>query len=120
MAKIIKKNLNNAPDETRAFEKGKVEIASLNDVTIGRAELEPGWSWEKCVKPIAKTNSCEAPHTQYVISGRMKVVMDDGTEEEFGPGDVGIVPPGHNAWVVGDEKCIAIDFTGMTKYAKNQ
>ena len=90
MAKIIKKSLNNKPDETRTFEKGKVEVASLNDVTIGRAEFEPGWSWEKCVKPLAKTNSCEAPHTQYVISGRMKVVMDDGTEEEFGPGDVGI------------------------------
>ncbi len=120
MVKIIKKNLNNEPDETRAFEKGKVEIASLNDVTIGRAELEPGWSWEKCVKPIAKTNSCEAPHTQYVISGRMKVVMDDGTEEEFGPSDVGVVPPSHNAWEVGDEKCIVIDFTGMTKYAQNQ
>ena len=120
MANMIKKNLNNSPDETRKFEKGKVDIASLEAVTIGRAELEPGWSWEKCVKPIAKTNSCEAPHTQYVISGRMKVVMDDGTEEEFGPGDVGIVPPGHNAWVVGDEKCIAIDFTGMATYGKNQ
>lgn len=120
MAKIIKKNLNSAPDETRKFEKGKVDIATFSDVMIGRAEFEPGWSWEKCVKPIAKTKSCEAPHTQYVVSGRMKVVMDDGTEEEFGPGDVGIVPPGHNAWVVGDEKCVAIDFTGMVTYAKNQ
>ena len=120
MAKIIKKNLNSAPDETRKFEKGKVDIATFSDVTIGRAEFDPGWSWEKCVKPIAKTKSCEAPHTQYVVSGRMKVVMDDGTEEEFGPGDVGIVPSGHNAWVVGDEKCVAIDFTGMTTYAKNQ
>ena len=120
MTKIIKKNLNSAPDETRKFEKGKVDIATFSDVTIGRAKFEPGWSWEKCVKPIAKTKSCEAPHTQYVVSGKMKVVMDDGTEEEFGPGDVGIVPPGHNAWVVGDEKCVVIDFTGMTIYAKNQ
>ena len=63
MAKIIKKSLNNKPDETRTFEKGKVEVANLNDVTIGRAEFEPGWSWEKCVKPLAKTDSCEAPHT---------------------------------------------------------
>lgn len=120
MVKIIKKNLNTAPDETRTFEKGQVEIATFSEVTIGRGEFEPGWSWEKCVKPIAKTNSCEAPHTQYVVSGRMKVVMDDGTEEEFAPGDVGIIPPGHNAWVVGDEKCVTIDFTGMTTYAKNQ
>jgi hypothetical protein len=120
MVGIIKKNLNSGPDETRKFEKGKVDLAAFSDVTIGRAEFEPGWSWEKCVKPIANTNSCQAPHTQYVVSGRMKVVMDDGTEEEFGPGDVGIIPPGHNAWVVGDEKCVAIDFTGMATYAKNQ
>ena len=118
MAKIIKKNLNTAADETRKFEKGKVELANFSDVTVGRAEYEPGWSWEKCVKPIAKTKSCEAPHTQYVISGRVKVVMDDGSEEEFGPGDVGSIPPGHNAWVVGDEKYVAIDFTGMTNFAK--
>ena len=83
MAKIIKKNLNSTPDETRKFEKGKVDIANFSDVTIGRAEFEPGWSWEKCVKPIAKTTSCQAPHTQYVVSGRMKVVMDDGTEENL-------------------------------------
>lgn len=118
MAEIIKKKLNSSPDETRKFEKGKVDVATFDDVTIGRAEFEPGWSWEKCVKLIAKTNSCEATHTQYVVFRRMKVVMDDGTEEEFGPGGVGIVPPGHNAWVVGDEKCVTIDFTGMTKYGK--
>src|SRR5438093_12606720 len=115
MAKIIKKNLNNAPDETRAFEKGKVEIASLNDVTIGPAILEPGWSWEKCVKPIAKTNSCQAPHTQY-ISRRMKV-MNDGTEGEAGPSDADVIPPGHNPRVIGDEPVVAIDFTGLKEYA---
>ncbi|MFY9869182.1 MAG: cupin domain-containing protein [Candidatus Nitrosopolaris sp.] len=65
---------------------------------IGRAYFEPGWSWEKCVKPNAKTESCQAPNTQYIISGRMRVKMDDGSEEEFGPGDVGYLPPGHNAW----------------------
>jgi hypothetical protein len=62
MAKILKKNLSDSPDEIRTFEKGKAELATFNDVTIGRAEFEPGWSWEKCVKPIAKTNSCDAPH----------------------------------------------------------
>lgn len=80
--------------------------------------MEPGWSWEKCVKPIAKTNSCQAPHTQYFISGRMKVVMDDGTEEEFGPGDVAVVPPGHNAWVVGNEPVVSVDVTGLKDFAK--
>lgn len=112
MAKITKKNLNTSPDETRAFDKGKVDLGNLGDITIGKAEFDPGWNWDKFVKPIAKTDSCQGPHTQYVISGRMKVVMDDGTEEEFGPGDVGTIPPGHNAWIVGQEKFVAIDFTG--------
>jgi hypothetical protein len=117
-SKIQKKSLN-SPDETRTFEKGKIEIANLGgDVIIGRGILEPGWSWEKCIKPIAKTNSCQAPHTEYFISGRLKVVMDDGTEEEFGPGDTGIIPPGHNSWVVGNEPVVAIDFTGLKDFAK--
>jgi hypothetical protein len=119
MAKMERKNLD-SPDETRAFDKGKIELAKLGDVTIGRATLEPGWSWEKCVKPIAKTDSCQAPHTQYMISGRMKVVMDDGTEQEFGPGDALVIPPGHNAWVVGNEAVVAIDFTGLKDYAKKE
>jgi len=81
-----KKSLNSS-DDIRTIDKGKVELTNFkNGVTIGRITLEPGWSWEKCVKPIVKTNSCQVPHTHYVISGRAKVVMDDGTEEEFGPG----------------------------------
>jgi uncharacterized cupin superfamily protein len=100
MAKMQKKNLNTSPDEVRRFENGKIELVTLGDVTVGRGILEPGWSWEKCVKPIAKTESCQAPHTQYIVSGKMRVVMDDGTEEEVGPGDAAVVPPGQNAWVV--------------------
>jgi hypothetical protein len=79
--------LDSSPDETRTFEKGKIDVANFGDITIGRAIFEPGWSWDKCVKPIVKTNSCEAPHRQYMISGRIEVVMDDSSEEEFGPGD---------------------------------
>ena len=114
--KMLKKSLDSSPDETRSFEKGKIDLADL--VTIGRGTLEPGWSWEKCVKPIVKTNSCQAPHTQYFVSGRLRVVMDDGSEEEFGPGDTGVIPPGHNAWVIGDEPVVAIDFTGLKDYAR--
>lgn len=119
-SKIQKKNLDSSPDDTRKFEKGKVEIVNFGNMTIGRAIFEPGWSWSKCVKPIVNTNSCQAPHTQYVISGRLKVVMDDGTEEEFGPGDAAIIPPGHDAWVVGNESVVAIDFTGLKDYAKKE
>src|SRR5215207_5552861 len=117
--RMQKTSLDSSPNETRTFEKGKIELANLGDATIGRAIFQPGWSWEKCVKPLAKTNSCQAPHTQYLISGRLKVVMDDGAEEEFGPGDAAIIPPGgHNAWVVGNEAVVAIDFTGLKDYAK--
>jgi hypothetical protein len=119
-AKMQKKSLDSSPDETRTFEKGKIDLANFSDVTVGRAIFEPGWSWEKCVKSIVKTNSCQAPHTMYVVSGRMKVVMDDGTEDESGPGDAIIIPPGHNAWVIGNEPCVAIDFTGAKEYAKSQ
>ena len=116
-----KKSLDSSPDETRTFEKGKIEIANLGDVIIGRGVLEPEWSWEKCIKPIAKTNSCQAPHTEYFVSGRLKVVMDDGTEEEeFDAGDTAIIPPGHNSWVVGNEPVVAIDFTGLKDFAKKK
>lgn len=115
----MEKKSINSPDEVRTFDKGKVELTTFtNGTTIGRITIEPGWSWEKCVKPIVKTNSCEVPHTQYIISGRIKVVMDDGSEEQFGPGDTAVIPSGHNAWVVGDEPVVAIDFAGLKNYAK--
>jgi quercetin dioxygenase-like cupin family protein len=117
-APMEKKSMN-SPDETRTFEKGKLELTTFkNGTAIGRITLEPGWSWDKCVKPIVKTNSCEAPHTQYMISGRIRVAMDDGSEDEFGAGDTAIIPPGHNAWVIGNEPVVGIDFTGLKDYAK--
>jgi quercetin dioxygenase-like cupin family protein len=112
-----KKSLN-SPEETRNFPKGKVELATVGSFKFGRATFEPGWKWSAHVKPIAQTKSCEAAHTQIHISGRLRVKMDDGTEVEFGPGDVGHVPPGHDAWVVGDEPAVIIDVTGMADYAK--
>lgn len=117
--KMQKKNLN-APDETRTFEKGRVELATVGDITFGRAILQPGWKWSTHVKPIAKTASCMAPHAQYFVSGRLKVVMDSGEEAEMGPGDVGIVPPGHDAWVIGNEPVVAIDINGLKDYAKTK
>ena len=108
-----KKSLDSSPDETITFEKGKVEIGKVGDTNIGRGYFEPSWSWEKSIKPIAKTDTCQLPHTHYVISGRLKVVTDDGTEEEFGRGDVAYVPPGHNSWVVGNEPLVILDFSGF-------
>ncbi len=114
---IRSRNLDKNPDEVRKFTHGRVELASLGEVAIGRITLEPGWKWSNDVKQIVNTNSCELPHTQYAISGRLRVRMDDGTEQEFGPGDAMYVPPGHDAWVVGNEPFIAVDFTGMKEYA---
>lgn len=119
MDKMIKKSFR-SPDETRTFPKGKLEIVRVGGITFGRATFEPGWKWSESLKPIVKTESCLAPHKQYVVSGRLHVVMDDGTEEEFGPGDVGIIPAGHNGWVVGDEPVVAIDVSGMEDYAKEK
>lgn len=117
IATIEKKSLNR-PDETRSFDHGKVELVSAGGLTFGRLTLQPGWKWSNDVKPIAKTNSCQVEHTTYHISGRLKVVMDNGTEMEFGPGDVSCIPSGHDAWVVGNEPVVAIDITGMKEYAK--
>lgn len=117
--KSIQKKTLNTPDEVRTFDKGKVELATVGTVTFGRASFQPGWKWSESVKPIVKTEYCEAPHVQYHVSGRLKVRMADGSEEEFGPGDVGIIPSGHDAWVVGSEPAVAIDISGMTHYAKS-
>jgi mannose-6-phosphate isomerase-like protein (cupin superfamily) len=115
--KMQKKSIN-SPDETRTFDKGKVDLTKIGDTIISRMYLEPGWSWEKCIKPIAKTESCQASHTHYVVSGRVRVKMNDGSEEEYGPGDVAYIPPGHNTWVVGNEAYTAIEFASMENYAK--
>jgi hypothetical protein len=114
---MISRNLDRKPDDVRKFTNGKVDLANLGDTVIGRITLQPGWKWSNDVKQIVNTNSCQLPHTQYVISGSLRVRMDDGTEQEFGPGDAMYVPPGHDAWVVGNQPFVAVDFTGMKEYA---
>lgn len=106
------------PDEVRVFPKGRLELIKVGGATVGRAILEPGWRWSTSVKPIAKTKSCEAPHFQYHVSGVLKIRMDDGTEFEAKPGDVSFIPSGHDAWVVGNEPAVIVDFQGMIDYAK--
>ena len=110
----------NKPDEVRTFDKGKVELVKVNGSTIGRAVFQPGWKWSESVKPIAKTRSCEAPHFQYHISGTLHVKMDDGTEMDLKAGDISNLASGHDAWVVGNEPVVVVDFQGMLDYAKEQ
>jgi hypothetical protein len=109
----------NKPEEVRIFPKGKVELITIGGATIGRATLEPGWKWSTSVQPLVKTKSCEAPHFQYHLSGILKIVMDDGTQFECKAGDVSLLPVGHDAWVVGNEPVVIVDFQGMVDYAKS-
>jgi len=107
------------PDETRPFtDKGRAEILKFGDGAVGRGIFEPGWKWSVHVKPIAATRSCQVAHSGYCVSGRMHVVMDDGQEAEIGPGDYAVIPPGHDAWTVGREPCVIVDFAGMESYAR--
>jgi hypothetical protein len=117
MSKMEKKTFAK-PDDKRKFDKGLLELVTLAGVTFGRGTFQPGWRWSTSVKPLVKTESCEAPHLQYHVSGRLRVLMDDGSEMEFGPGDVSLLPPGHDAWVVGNEPVVVIDISGMGEYAK--
>jgi hypothetical protein len=117
MAKMEGKSLNR-PDEVRTFDKGKVEIINVGGRTVGRGTFQPGWKWSKSVKPLVNTKSCEAPHFQYHISGTLRVKMDDGTERDFKVGDVSLLESGHDAWVLGDEPVVVVDFQGMLDYAK--
>ena len=118
MAKQMEVKGFGTPDEVRTFPKGRVELIKIGGVMIGRAVFEPGWKWSTSVKPVANTKSCEAPHFQYHVSGTLMIAMDDGTTRECKPGDVSLAPSGHDAWVVGNEPAVVIDFQGMADYAK--
>lgn len=105
-------------DEVRTFGHGRVELLNMNDGTVGRLVLEPGWRWSVDVKSIAGTEWCEAPHFQYMVSGRLHIQMKDGQEFDLGPGSVSNLPSGHDAWVLGQEPVVLVDWFGATHYAK--
>ena len=115
---MLEKKSFSAPDETRSLPKTKLEVVTFGDMSAAKGTFEPGWRWSEHVKPKAGTESCQVFHFGYVLSGRQHVVMDDGREAEFGPGDVVVVSPGHDAWVVGDEPYVALDFQGGKTYAQ--
>jgi quercetin dioxygenase-like cupin family protein len=106
------------PDEVRAFDHGELRLLNIGSAEIGQLVLEPGWRWSEHVKPIAGTELCEAPHFQYHVQGTLHVVMGDGTEFDARPGDVTALPQGHDAWVVGDEPVIVVDWFGASNYAR--
>jgi len=108
----LQKKSFNSPDEVLTFPNIEVKLVKLEGTTLAISTFAPGWKWSESIKPVVKTESCQVLHTQYHVSGTLHVKMEDGTEMEFGPGDVSVIPPGHDAWVVGDEPVVALDITG--------
>ena len=107
-----------SPDEVREFPKGKLELFRVSGTVVGRATFEPGWKWSTCIRPIAGTESCQAAHFGYQLSGTMMVQMDDGTQMITKAGDFISIPPGHDGWVIGNKPAVFLDFQGMVNYAK--
>src|SRR4051794_15907192 len=107
------------PDEVREFDYGRAELLHMAGGSIGRLVLHPGWRWSSHVKPIAGTDWCEAPHFQYQVSGTMHVINQDGSEFDSRAGDVTNLPAGHDAYVVGDEPAVLVDFSGAMNYARS-
>jgi hypothetical protein len=118
VAKIMIRRFS-SPDETRPFtDKGFAEVLRFGGGAVGRGVFHPGWRWSSHVKPLVGTRYCEVAHAGYVVSGRMRLRMEDGLEAEMGPGDFAVIPAGHDAWTVGPETCVFVDFAGMEAYAR--
>jgi len=116
MLEVVLKRFE-APDETRVFEKGKLEIVRIGGMTIGRASYEPGWRWTEHVSPIVGTSFCEVEHVGMVLSGRAMAAMKDGTEVELTAGSLFYVPPvPHDSWVIGDKPYVSLHFLGADQY----
>lgn len=103
-----------SPDEVRSPNKTRVDVVDLGSAKAARLTAEPGWRWFECIKPVVGTDSCRARHVGVVVSGRMHVVHDDGSEGDLAPGDVYVIEPGHDAWVVGDEAMVGYEFESST------
>lgn len=107
-----------SPDETRVFDKGRSEVVSVGELTLSHTVFEPGWKWSTSVKPLVGGESCQVRHIGYMISGHLRTVMNDGTELDLGPGDVALIPAGHDGWTIGDEPAVLLQITGAAEYAK--
>jgi hypothetical protein len=111
---------HDTPDETRTPPKTRVEVVRLTGHTIGRFTFEPGWRWSECVKPVVGTDSCQNGHVGYAVSGLLRVRLDDGTEGTIGAGQSYTIPPGHDAWVEGEEPFVGIEVMSAEQYARPQ
>jgi hypothetical protein len=117
MAGVESKSLD-SPEEVRTPEKTNVDVVTVGGTEVGRFTFEPGWRWSECIKPVVGTDSCQAAHLGYAVSGRIHIEHEDGTTADIGPGDAYTIAPGHDAWVVGDEQFVGIEFKSAGEYAK--
>jgi hypothetical protein len=113
MPAIEHRNMS-VPDETRTPDKTTLEVVQLGGATVARLTLQPGWRWSECIKPVVGGESCQAAHLGYLLSGRIHVKADDGTEADISPGETYRLEPGHDAWVVGDEPATGLEFETKT------
>ena len=111
---------HDTPDETRTPNKTRIEVVRLSGYTLGRFNFEPGWRWSECIKPVVGTASCQNSHVGYAVSGRLMVRLDDGTEKTISAGDSYTIPPGHDAWVEGNEPFVGTEVMSAEQYAKPQ
>lgn len=109
---------HDSPDEVRSPPKTRVEVVRLPGFTLGRLNMEPGWRWSECVKPVVKTDSCQVSHVGYVVSGTLTVKLNDGTQKTLTKGASYTIPPGHDAWVEGNERFVCIEVMSAEQYAK--
>jgi quercetin dioxygenase-like cupin family protein len=107
------------PDEVRTVDKAHIDLVELGELAIGRAVFEPGWRWSEHVKPIVGTESCQVHQVGYVVSGHLHIEMTDGASLDVVGGDAFEIPPGHDAWVVGDEPWVSVDWAGRRLFAKS-
>lgn len=105
-------------DEVRTPNKTRLEVVRLEGFTIGRLNMEPGWRWSECIKPVVGTESCQVSHVGYMVSGQIVVRLEDGAEQTISAGQSYTIPPGHDAWVVGDEPAVGIEVLSAEQFAK--
>jgi hypothetical protein len=114
----IDSNDFSSPDETRTPEKTRVELVNLAGGQIGRYTFQPGWRWSECIKPVAKTDSCQVEHIGYCVSGGLRIKAADGSEQDITPGMVYRIAPGHDGWNAGSQPAVCIEFQGAANFAK--